>query len=252
MRSGDRACRTGRDATLARSTTIRDRFICRQFQRRQDLCQKEPRSEMLIDEHGTFAVPPDAGLCGLIAFQNRPGINVRFLPSPKAAKKRVELRQLIDDYIVIILTLCIPRDSSRSGGVRPPNALFSLKVIQREDNNRPRAGQNLLRIATLLLRAFHVTHLAMRAFTQPFMKFDCMCGRLARGYATRIKTDLSGEGDKPHFQFCCRNLHDYAVVPHSRDDPGFGFTLPSLLRIATAISSSVSIDVSTRTSAMSA
>jgi len=62
MRSGDRACRARRDTTLARSTTIRDRLVCRQFQRSQDFCQKKPRSETPIDEHGTFAVPADAGL----------------------------------------------------------------------------------------------------------------------------------------------------------------------------------------------
>src|SRR5215467_12848881 len=117
MRSGDRACGTGRDATFARSTSIRDRFISWQFQRRQDLCEKKPRSEMLIDEHGTFAVPADTGLCGMIAFQNRPGINVRLLVSAKAAKKRIELRQLIDDHIVIILAPRIPRDSSGRGGI---------------------------------------------------------------------------------------------------------------------------------------
>src|SRR5262249_55895270 len=145
------------------------------FQRRQDFREKKPRSEMLIDEHGALAVPPDACLCGMIAFQNRTGIDVTLLPSSKAAKKCVDLRQPIGDYIVIILAPRIPRNSTRSGsrgiGILPivhrlePDAAFvSLKVIQRENNNRPRAGQNLLRIATLLLGALHVTHLAMGAF----------------------------------------------------------------------------------------
>src|SRR5262249_10996496 len=115
MRSGDRTRRTRGDATLARSTTIWDRFVRWHFQRRQDFREKKPRSEMLIDEHGALAVPPDACLCGMIAFQNRTGIDVTLLPSSKAAKKCVDLRQPIGDYIVIILAPRIPRNSTRSG-----------------------------------------------------------------------------------------------------------------------------------------
>src|SRR5438876_8944288 len=49
MRSCDRAGRARFDATLARAAAIGDWLIRRQFQRRQDLGQKEPRPKPFID-----------------------------------------------------------------------------------------------------------------------------------------------------------------------------------------------------------
>ena len=106
----------------------------------------------------------------------------------------------------------------------------------------------LLRIATLFLAALHVIHFPVRAVAQPFTKVICVRRCVAGGYATGIKPDLFRKRDKPRFQFCCRNLHHDALA--GMGDSGLGFILLSFARIATATSSSVSTDVSTRISAM--
>src|SRR5262249_20674266 len=114
----------------------------------------------------------------------------------------------------------------------------------RQSNDRLRIWQNLVRIAAFLLAALHVIHFAVRAFAQPLTKVICVCGRIARGNATGIKPDLSRKRDQSGLQLCCRNLYRHVVG--GIDDPGFGLSLLSLLRIATATSSSVSTEVSTR------
>src|SRR5438876_8719595 len=124
---------------------------------------------------------------------------------------------------------------------RPTN-LFTLKIIQRQSNDGSRAGQNFLRIATLLFAALHVMHFAVRAVTQPFPKFTCMRWLGASCYATGIKTNLPRKRHELRLQISLRSLSHHAVA-------GLAPTLPSLLKIARATSSSVSIDVSTRTSA---
>jgi len=54
--------------------------------------------------------------------------------------------------------------------------------------------------------------IAVRAAAQPFTKVNCVRRRVARGYATRIKSNLSGKRDKPRLQFCGRNLHHDALA----------------------------------------
>jgi hypothetical protein len=248
MRSGDGACWTGCDATVACPAAILDRLIRRQFKRGQNFREEKPGSEPLIDKHGAFAVPTDASLRGVIPFQHGPGVDVTFLLSAKAAKKLVDPAQLCCDYIVIVVSPSVSRDSPRSscscGAVRR----VSLKIIQRQSNDRSRTRQNLFRIAPLFLAALHVIHFAVRAIAQPFTKVICVrrCG--AGGYATRIKSDLPRKKDKPRLQVCCRNLHHDALAEIG--DSGLGFILLSFAKIATATSSSVSTDVSTRISAM--
>src|SRR5262249_19336401 len=117
MRTGDRTRWARCNTTVARSTTTRDRLVGGQYQSRQDFCEKKPRPEAPIDEHGTFAVPPDAGFCGVIPFQNRAGINVTFLFTSELAKEIVDLVEFLSDHIVIILTPRIPRDPTCSGGL---------------------------------------------------------------------------------------------------------------------------------------
>src|SRR4249920_2394792 len=99
MRSGNRACWTGCNATVACPTAIRDWFIRRQFQRGQNFREKKPGPESLIDKHGAFAMPANASLRGMIPFQHRPGVDITFLLSAKAAKKLVDLLQLCLDHI---------------------------------------------------------------------------------------------------------------------------------------------------------
>ena len=120
MRSGNRACWTGCDATVACSAAIRDRLIRRQFKRGQNFREKKPGPEPLIDKHGAFAVPANASLRGMIPFQHRPGVDITFLLSAKAAKKLVDPVQLCLDYIVIVVAPRVSRDPSCSSCSRGP------------------------------------------------------------------------------------------------------------------------------------
>src|SRR5215475_6119656 len=118
MRSGNCARWTCCDATVARSAAIRDRLIRRQFKRGQNLREKKPGPEPLIDKHGAFAVPADSSLRGIITFQHRPSIDIARLPSAKGAKELVDSVQLCPDYIMIIVTPCVSRDPARSSCTR--------------------------------------------------------------------------------------------------------------------------------------
>src|SRR4029453_3294751 len=128
MRSGNRACWTGCDATVARSAAIWDWLIRRQFKRRQNFREKKPGSELLIDKHGAFAVPANASLRGMIPFQYRPGVDITFLLSAKTAKKLVDPVQFCPDYIMIIVSPGVARDPACNSGLRPPVRLFFLKI----------------------------------------------------------------------------------------------------------------------------
>src|SRR5438552_11157094 len=129
MRCGDRACRARRDATLARSTMIRDRLVCRQFQRRQDFCEEKPCSETLIDEHGAFAVPTDAGLCGIIPFQNRPRINVTFLFTSELAKEIIDLVEFLSNHLVVIIA---PRSEEHTSELQSPDHILCRLLLEKK------------------------------------------------------------------------------------------------------------------------
>src|SRR5262245_22562811 len=139
MRSDNCARWTGGDTTVAGSAAIRDRLIRRQFKRGQNLREKKPSPEPLIDEHGAFAVPADASLRSIITFQHRPSIDITRLLSAKGVKELVDSVQLCTDYIMIIVTPCISRDPARSscsrghacraGALRSRSGRVSLKII---------------------------------------------------------------------------------------------------------------------------
>src|SRR4030095_15218017 len=200
MRSDNCARWTGGDTTIARPATISDGLIRRQLKRGQNLREEKPGPEPLIDKHGAFAVPAEASLRGMIAFQHGPSVDIAFLLSAKAAKKLVDPVQLCPDYIMIIFTPCVSRDPARSscrrgpacraGAVHSRVGRVSLKIIQCQSNDRLHTRQNLLRIATFFLAALHVIHLAVRAVAQPFAKVVCMRRRVAGGHATGLQCDL--------------------------------------------------------------
>src|SRR6266487_390056 len=189
-------------------------------------------------------MPADTSSRCVIAFQDRPGIHVTFLLSAEAAKKCVDLVELAFDNLVVIVTQRISRDLSL-GVLRRLN-LFTLKIIQRQYNDRSRAGQNFLRIATLLFAALHVIHFAVCALAQPCAKFSSVRRRSASRCATRIETNLLGIRYELRLQFRSRNLtrHDVAAIGGSTLQ--LRPILLSLLKIATATTSSVSTAVSTR------
>src|SRR6476659_5196216 len=114
MGSGNGAGWTGCDATVACSATIRDWFIRRQFKRGQNFREEKPGPEPLVDKHGAFPVPANASLRRMIPFQHRPGVDITFLLSSKAAKELIDFIQLCLDHIVIVVAPSIPRDLSRS------------------------------------------------------------------------------------------------------------------------------------------
>src|SRR5205823_9153930 len=191
-------------------------------------------------------MPADTSLRCVIAFQDRPGVHVTFLLSAEVAKKRVDLVELAFDNLVVIVTPRISRDLSFSV-LRRLN-LFTLKIIQRQYNDRSRAGQNFLRIATLLFAALHVIHFAVCALAQPCAKFSSVRRRSASRYATRIETNLLRIRYKTRLQSHSRNLSHDTLAGIA--DPGSEVRITSLLKIATATSSSVNTDVSRRRCAM--
>src|SRR4029077_13601813 len=137
MRSGNGACWTGCDATVACSAAIRDRIIRRQFKRRQNFREKKPGPEPLIDKHGALAVPANASLRRMIPFQHRPGVDITFLLSAKTAKKLVDPVQLCPDYIMIVVSPGVARDPACRHG---PAGRVPLKIVQPQDDDRSRAG----------------------------------------------------------------------------------------------------------------
>ena len=65
-----------------------------------------------MDEHGAFAVPSQAGLRGMIPFQDWPRIDITFLLSATVAKKLVNPVEFYSDYIVVIISPSVSRDPS--------------------------------------------------------------------------------------------------------------------------------------------
>src|ERR1051325_5268913 len=131
MRSSNRACWTGRNAAVTRSTTIRDGFIRLQFKRGENFRDKKPGPEPLIDQHGTFAVPPNSSFRCVIAFQYRPGIHVTFLLSAEAGKKLIHPGQFCPNDIMIIITPRISRDTACFSCSLGPAGRGSLEVVPR-------------------------------------------------------------------------------------------------------------------------
>src|SRR4029077_19630983 len=187
-------------------------------------------------------MPADTSLRCVIAFQDRPGIHVTFLLSAEVAKKRVYPVELAFDNLVVIVAPRVPRDLSLS--VLGHLNFFTLKIIHRQYNDRSCAGQNFVRIATLLFAALHVIHFAVCALAQPFAKFSSVRRRSAGRCATRIETNLLRIRYEMRLQFRSRNLSHDALAGIT--DPGSEMRITSLLKIATATSSSVSTDVSRR------
>src|SRR5437016_12833561 len=106
-------------------------------------------------------MPADASSRCVIAFEDRPGIHVTFLLSAEVAKKRVDLVELAFHTLVVLVTPRISRALPLS--VLRRLHLFTLKILQRHYNDRSRAGQNCLRLPTLLFAALPVIHVAVCA-----------------------------------------------------------------------------------------
>ena len=140
MRRSDRAGWASRDAALACPATVSRRRIWRQFECRQDFCQKKPGPEPFIDQHHAFAVPADSRLRGMIALQDWPCIDITLLFSVGLSKEDVDLVHLRRDHLVIIVAPSVARDCSCRCS-RGPVGRIPLKIIERQNNDRLRAGK---------------------------------------------------------------------------------------------------------------
>src|ERR1700730_12572245 len=128
-------------------------------------------------------MPANAGARCMIAFQNRTCVHVTFLPATEFAQEIVDLIQFGRDYMMIIVAPGVTRDACMRSFFysRSRVACRALKVIQRQDNDRARAWQDFLRIATLLFAAIHVAHLTRGTLFQPITELLCMSRSNARG-----------------------------------------------------------------------
>src|SRR5207302_10196740 len=134
VRGRDCAGGTGFDTAVARSAPSWHRLVRRQFKSRQNFCEKKPGPESFVDEHRAFAMPANAGLRRMIAFQNWPGIDITFLVATELAKKLVDLVKLGLDQIMIVIAPGVARDSACGG--RPVACLrVSMEIVQRKYND---------------------------------------------------------------------------------------------------------------------
>src|SRR6266508_6195579 len=133
-------------------------------------------------------MPADPGLGRVIALQNWPSLDITFLASARPAKKLVDFIELACDQVVIVIAPGIARDFACSRR-RVAGIPASLEIIQRQNNNRPGAWQNLVRVTALFFTTLHVTHFAMCAFIQPISKFVCVWRGTTACDATGIKTN---------------------------------------------------------------
>ena len=80
-RRNNRLRRTGGYATRARAAAIRSRQVSRKFrrnfQRREDYSEKQPRAQLLVDDAGVLPDPSDARILGIHAFDKRAGVDIR-------------------------------------------------------------------------------------------------------------------------------------------------------------------------------
>src|SRR5205823_14816639 len=108
----------------------------------------------------------------------------------ESAKEIVDLVQLRRHHIMVIVAPGVARDSSgcslysrgpacHAEALRRRVCHISLKVIQRYDDDRSRAWQNLLWITAFFFAALHVTHFSGRTLSQPILKLSGM-GREAQ------------------------------------------------------------------------
>ena len=184
---------TGHDAAAAASAARRLREVGRQFERRQDLRQEKPGAEFGIDQHRAFAVPAYTGCRGVVPFEDRARVDVIFLDTAASDEKAVQLLQFPEHQVVVIVSPGIASDPSSRGASQP--RLFPLPVIERHDNYRANAREDLFRIASFLLTPAHPCHLARRSFAQPGAKLFSIPGRRSRCNFARIKPKGRGPVD---------------------------------------------------------
>ncbi len=99
VRERQRAGWTGVKATGATAAAVRRGQVGRQRQRGQQNAEKNPRSELLIDDAGVLAHPTDAGIARQDALHHRSGIDVapasqRLRRAGQSSARQVRLRTI--------------------------------------------------------------------------------------------------------------------------------------------------------------
>src|SRR5205814_4724539 len=102
----------GGDATPATSAARRLRLIDRQIERSQNLSKEKPGAELRIDQHRAFTVPAEARFGGVVAFEDRPSVDITFLGSAEFGEKLAELLEFREHHVVVIVAPGVTRDSS--------------------------------------------------------------------------------------------------------------------------------------------
>src|SRR5207244_4528672 len=93
--------------------------------------EEKPGPKFFVDQHRALAMPANPGCGRMVAFQNRTGVDVTFLLATELAQKIVDLVQLRRDYVVIIITPRVARDSPPESGPYPGRSLFSGARVRR-------------------------------------------------------------------------------------------------------------------------
>jgi len=145
-------------------------------------------------------VPADARLSSVITLQNRTGVSIRFLYAAKSTKEIVDFVYLRLHKLVIIIAPRVTRDSAGSS-ITLRFGVFPLPIIKRQNNDRPRACQNLLRVTAFFFAALHVIHFSSRTFPQPVAKLVCMARDSAIGDTAGIESKLVRTRNDLFFQF---------------------------------------------------
>ena len=121
------------------------RSIGLDFERRQDLAQKDPRADLLIDQAGVLADPAQAGLARVGALQQRRGVDADFV-FVIAAELRRQLFQTAAHDVVIIVAPGVARDPA-SAGVVASRWIAARAVVELADaDDGSRACEQQLRI----------------------------------------------------------------------------------------------------------
>src|SRR3954471_8853473 len=129
MRFGEGAGRTSRDAPRATSAPVGLWPVGRKLQRRQNFPEKKPGAEFCVDQHRALAMPAEAGLRRVIAFEDRAGIDVASLVAAKFGKKPAEFFELGEHQVVVIATPGVTRDPAGSWRSR----LLALPIVEPDD-----------------------------------------------------------------------------------------------------------------------
>ncbi len=187
----ERIRRTRIDAARARPASFRRRRIRLQFERRDQLAQKKPRSHRLINQTRVPADPTEPRQTRKGPLQHRRGIDARFpFEGSVLAQPRCEPFERFAHHIVIIAT---PR-ISRNGGVRRRCRRAALVVQFADADHRFRRRQKIPHIAPQITPPIgQITHFARHPLRSPRLVSRKILGRIRRCDSGEFESALAGK-----------------------------------------------------------